>query len=217
MRYPAYLEVGPALATRAFVFTLPGVSVAARSPEAALAALPAAIAAEWTRLAAAGRPRPADATIEVVESERIAVTVDVAGGATAALFRYELRATRPEDVALALDRVALAHEEIARAAASGVDERLAGALVALADAEWWLLSRLGNRPPAHFSSDSTALERTAAVHGLVVDRLTHLLPGDHERHAVFNAEPWTTRKVLRRLACLARDAAADVTAPPVTR
>jgi hypothetical protein len=124
-------------------------------------------------------------------------------------------------VALALDRVALAHEEIARAvAAVGADERLAAVLVALAEAEWWLLSRLGNRAAAQLPPESEPVERCAAVHALVVERLTNLLPGDLERHAVFGGEQWTTRKVLRRLACRARDAAAEaqaLTAPSGTR
>jgi len=212
MRYPAYLEIGPDGATRAFVFALPGVSVLARTADSALATLPHAIGEESARLAAAGRALPGgdDPAVDATEAERVTVATDVGGGATAALFRYELRPTRAEDVALALDRIALAHEEIARAGVP--DERAAAALVALADGEWWLLSRLGNRPPSALPSVDAPVERAAAVHALVVERLTHLLPGDLERHAVFNAEQWTTRKVLRRLACLARDAAADVAA-----
>jgi len=200
MRYPAYLEVGPGGRTLAYVFTLPGVSVRARSPEAALAALPAAVADELARLAAAGRALPAgpgESTIEVVEAERISV----AGEAASALFRYELRPTREEDVALVLDRLALAREELSRVP-DGPH------LAALADAEWWLHSRLGNRVPAVIPPASEPRARFEAVRAETVERLTHILPGDHERHAVFNGEPWTTRKVLRRLACLARDGAA---------
>jgi hypothetical protein len=219
MRYPAYLEVGPGGWTLAFVFALPGVSMRARSPEAALAALPAAIAAERVRLVAAGRVLPAGtgvgAPIEVAEAERIEVAADVAGGATSALFRYELRATREEDVALALDRLALAQEEIApvvTAHGPAAGGALAAALRALADGEWWLLSRLGNRPPAQLPPDTEPWARCEAVRAITVERLTHLLPGDHERHAVFGGEPWTTRKVLRRLSCHAREAAAGVQA-----
>src|SRR5512146_3539829 len=109
MRYPAYLEVGPGGFTLAFVFALPGVSVRARSPEAALAALPTTIEAERVRLVANGRTLPAgagvDAPIDVAEAERIETACDVAGGASSVLFRYELRPTREEDVVLALDRL----------------------------------------------------------------------------------------------------------------
>jgi predicted RNase H-like HicB family nuclease len=214
MRYPAYLEVGPDRSTLALVFALPGVGARGRTPEAALAALPAAITAELARLTGVGRALPAgaDGAIEIAESERVAVPVDVAGGATCALFRYELRPTRPEDAVLALDRVALAHAEIGRAASAGMDDPLAAALLALAEREWWLLSRLGNRPPAQLPPETDPLARSEAVHMLVIDRFANLLPGDIERHAVFNGEPWTTRKVLRRLACAARDAAASVLA-----
>src|SRR5262249_32688087 len=153
----------------AFVFALPGVSVRARSPEAALSALPIAIAVERMRLAGAGRTLPAGAGVydpnELTEAERIETAGDVAGGTSSALFRYELRPTREEDVALALDRLALARGEIARvvearggaqsgAAASSADSPHDAALRALADGEWWLLSRLGNRPPAQLPPDT---------------------------------------------------------------
>src|SRR5882672_10930316 len=140
MRYPAYLEIGPGGRTLAFVFMLPGVSVRARSPEAALAALPAAVADELARLTTAGRAQPgdpADRAIEIVEAERVTVS----GEASSGLFRYELRPTREEDVALVLDRLALAREELARLPEGPH-------LAELADGEWWLHSRLGNRAPA---------------------------------------------------------------------
>ncbi len=204
MRYPAYLEVGPGGRTLAFVFTLPGLSARARSPEAALASLPAAIADELARLGAGGRALPAgpaDSAIDVVEAERI----PVAGEAASGLFRYELRPTREEDVALVLDRLALAREELA-CVPDGPH------LAELADAEWWLHSRLGNREPAPLPPAIEPRARFDAVRALTIERLTHLLPGDLERHAVFAGEPWTTRKVLRRLACLARDGAAQARA-----
>jgi len=202
MRYPAYLEVGPTGWTNAFVF-----------------ALPAAVAAERARLVAAGRTLPAgageDAAIEITEAERIAVATDVAAGGTSALFRYELRPTRDEDIALVLDRLALAQEEIARAlgaafADAGATGAAGPALLSLADGEWWLHSRLGNRQAAHLPPESEPWARCQAVRAETIARLTHLLPGDLERHAVFGGEQWTTCKVLRRLACLARDAAATV-------
>jgi hypothetical protein len=113
-----------------------------------------------------------------------------------ALFRYELRPTRDEDVALVLDRLARDASELAGAS----DETLR----TLADGEWWLLSRLGTRPFGSFPLEPR--ERFAAVRALTLERFANLLPGDRERHAVFAGEQWTTRKVLRRLACLSRDA-----------
>jgi hypothetical protein len=190
MRYPAYLEIGPGGHTLAYVFTLPGLSVRARSAEAALAALPAAIASELGRL---GRDVP---EIEVTEAERVTSTADVEHGVSNALFRYELRPTRDEDVALVLDRLARDAAEL-----SGTSDET---LRALADGEWWLLSRLGTRPFA--SLPLVPRERVEAVRALTIERFANLLPGDRERHAVFAGEQWTTRKVLRRLACLSRDA-----------
>jgi hypothetical protein len=196
MRYPAYLEIGPTGHCIAYVFSLPGFSLRERRAADTLAALPAAIAAELARLGA-----PADPAIEVSEAERVEVKSDVEHGASTASFKYELRPTRDEDVALALDRMERARIEMA----SADDE----AWRALADGEWWLLSRLAERPNAAYSAEPR--ERFAAVRAATIERLTNLLPGDRERHAVFGGEIWTTRKVLRRLACHARDAALATT------
>jgi len=192
MRYPAYLEVGPTGHAIAYVFSLPGLSVRARRAEEALAALPAAIASERARLGL-----PADPSVEVSEAERVDVRSDVENGVSTATFKYELRATRDEDVALALDRMERARMEMAAA-----DD---DAWRALGDTEWFLLSRLAERPVLSWSDD--VRERFAAIRASTVQRLTNLLPGDRERHAVLGGEIWTTRKVLRRLACNARDAA----------
>jgi hypothetical protein len=192
MRYPAYLEVGPTGHTIAYVFSLPGLSLRARRAEEALAALPAAIAAELERLGL-----PADPSVEVTEAERADVKSDVEHGISTAVFRYEMRATRDEDVALALDRM----ERDRMAMASADDE----AWRALADGEWALVSRLAERTQMPWAAD--ARERFEAVRAATIQRLTHLLPGDRERHAVLGGEIWTTRKILRRLACNARDAA----------
>jgi len=192
MRYPAYLEVGPTGHAIAYVFSLPGLSVRARRAEDALALLPSSIAAELARLGL-----PADPGLEVSEAERVDVRSDVENGVSTATFKYELRATRDEDVALALDRMERARAEMAAAD----DETWR----ALGDTEWFLLSRLAERPVLSWSDD--VRERFAAIRASTVQRLTHLLPGDRERHAVLGGEIWTTRKVLRRLACNARDAA----------
>ncbi len=192
MRYPAYLEVGPTGHVLAYVFSLPGLSVRARRAEDALAALPSAIAQELERLGL-----PADPSLEVAEAERVDVKSDVEHGVSTATFKYELRATRDEDVALALDRMERTRIEMASAEDEGWR--------ALGDTEWFLLSRLAERPVLSWSDD--VRERFAAIRASTVERLTHLLPGDRERHAVLGGEVWTTRKVLRRLAVNARDAA----------
>jgi hypothetical protein len=215
VRYPAYLEIGAKGGVRAWVFALPGVGVRAASAEAALAALPAAIADEFARLERHGRPWPhASQPVEIVEAERVETTADVRGEESRALFEYEMRPTTDADVALALDRLELARLDAvasidAMRAALGDDGWLAarvrpgdggaaGEIVRhLADEEVWLLSRLGNAPPSKLPEP--ALERLDAARAVVVARLGSLIPGDRERHAVFGGEPWTTRKVLRRL------------------
>lgn len=209
MRYPAYLEIGPAGHTIAYVFSLPGLVVRGRRADDALARLPEAVEAELARLRAAGRAAP-EGPIEIAESERVTVLSDVAQGLSSAMFKYELRPTRDEDIALALDHMALAREEIGRAP-SPSDE----ALRALADGEWWLLSRLGTRPWAPLPEEPLA--RLDAVRIQTLERFANLLPGDRERHAVFAGEQWTTRKVLRRLACLSREAALAIGALPAAR
>jgi hypothetical protein len=204
VRYPAYLEIGPTGHTIAYVFALPGFSVRARRAEEVLALLPDAVEAELARLRAAGR-RVEGGAVEIAEAER--ETVKTEGSA---IFKYELRPTRDEDIALALDRMALAREEIARIPAPAPE-----ALRALADGEWWLLSRLGTRAWANLPEEP--LERLDAVRALTLERFAALLPGDRERHAVFANEQWTTRKVLRRLACLSRDTAIALGALPAAR
>lgn len=210
MRVPVYLEVGPGGPTRAWVLVLPGVAATAHTPQAALAALPAVVTEEVARLERAGRPwAHAGEPLEFVETERVEVDLDLGRGASTALFKHDLRPTRPEDVAAALDRFDLACREIeaaVRAAAPGsVDARLTAASEGIR----WLLSRLGSRPAADVPSG--VLERFLAAEQAAVERLTNLLPGDIERHAVFAGEPWTTRKVLRRLALLAREEALGLT------
>jgi hypothetical protein len=239
MRYPTYLEVGPAGSTLAYAFALPGVFVKARTADAALAAMPAAIVREHDRLTHAGRAvTGVGEAVEVVETERVSVESDVEHGVASALFRHDLRPTKDEEVPLALDRLELAREELlaavahltathgerwiearARPAARAAGETLAH----VADVEWWLLSRLGTRPKVILPAE--VLERLSTVRAHTVERLTNLLPGDRERHAVFAGEAWTTRKVLRRLVCherahadaLAALAAAAVPNPTTTR
>jgi hypothetical protein len=208
MRLPVYLEVGKGGATRAWVLALPGVAASGRTPEAALAALPAVVAEEAARLGRLGRPwAHAGADLEFVETERVQVDLDLGSGASTALFKHDLRPTRPEDVAAALERFDLACREVEAAARAGAadPERLG----AIADSLLWLVSRLGSRP-AH-DLPAGGLERFLAAERIVVERLTNLLPGDIERHAVFAGEPWTTRKVLRRIALAVREEARAVT------
>lgn len=213
MRIPVYLEVGARDATRAWVLVLPGVAASGRSPAAALAALPAVVAEETARLARLGRPWPhAGEALDFVETERVAVDLDLGSGASTALFKYDLRPTRPEDVTAALERFGLACREIEAAAARpGAPAVPPERLVALADGITHLLSRLGSAPGAALPAE--ALPRFLAAEACAVERLTNLLPGDIERHAVFLGEPWTTRKVLRRLVLLVREAALELVAP----
>ena len=211
MRIPVYLEVGKGGATRAWVLVLPGVAAAGRTPGAALAALPAVVAEEVARLARLGRPwTHAGEGLEFFETERVEVELDLGSGASTALFKYDLRPTRPEDVTLALERFALACREVESAAATREgDEGIAARLGAVADGILWLVSRLGSRPAV--SPPAAPLERFLVAERAAVERLQNLLPGDIERHAVFAGEPWTTRKVLRRLALLAREEALALT------
>src|SRR5689334_19227523 len=165
MRYPAYLEVGPTGHTIAYVFSLPGLSLRARRADDALAALPAAIAAELERLG-----QPADPSVEISEAERVDVKSDVEHGVSTATFRYEMRATRDEDVALALDRM-----ERARLEMGSADDQ---AWLALAEGEWALVSRMAERTQMPWAAE--ARPRFDAVRAATIERLTHLLPGDRE-------------------------------------
>ena len=207
MRIPVYLELGPAGATRAWALVLPGVAVDAASPEAALEALPVAVSDEIALLARGGRPwAHAAEPLEFIETERVDTNVKLEEGAARALFKWDLRPTKPEDVAATLARFELACRAIEAAHAADppvATSPLGLRLIATADRIVWLLSRLGSRP-THVLPGG-ALPRLLAAEKIAVERLTSLLPGDLERHAVFSGEPWTTRKVLRRLAHLARE------------
>jgi hypothetical protein len=110
VRYPAYLEIGPTGHTIAYVFSLPGFSVRARRADEALARLSEAVETELARLRAAGRA-VSEGAVEIAEAERETVKTD---GVSSAIFKYELRPTRDEDIALALDRMALAREVFGR-------------------------------------------------------------------------------------------------------
>lgn len=207
MRIPVYLEIGAGGGTRAWALVLPGVAVDAATPEAALAAMPAAVAEEVALLAAAGCPwAHAAEPLEFIETERVDTNVKLEEGAARALFKWDLRPTKPEDVAATLARFELACRaiEAAHAADPPVATTPVGLrLIEAADRFVWLLSRLGSRP-AHMLPGG-ALPRLLAAEKIVIERLINLLPGDLERHAVFAGEPWTTRKVLRRLAHAARE------------
>jgi hypothetical protein len=222
MRLPAYLEVGAHGWSAAYVFRFPGVYTVGPSAAYVLRTLAAEIEWEIERLARSGRPvarlgSEAVSALEIVETERVASTFDLRCGVSPVLFAYELRPTTDADVELALDRFALAVEEIDRAADSPfarlVESRWdeiakPGVLTpgqrvrAAADQACWLLSRLGTAVEPITVEEPRA--RLAAAHALVESRLRNLLPGDRERHSVLAGEPWTARKVLRRLVCSAR-------------
>ncbi len=217
MRVPVYLEVGARGATRAWVLSLPGVAVDGASPEAAGAAVPAGVAEEIGLLAQAGRPwSHAAEPHEYVETERVDTNVGLEEGSARALFKWDLRPTKPEDVVAALARIELARRAIEAAVAGTpdatvVESPVGSRLIALSGSMLWLLSRLGSKPTGTLSQEPLA--RFVGAEQIAIERLNNLLPGDLERHAVFLGEPWTTRKVLRRLTYLVR-AESLVTAAP---
>ena len=217
MRVPVYLEVGVRGATRAWALSLPGVAADAISPEAALAAVPATVTEEIAFLARVGRPwAHAAEPLEFVETERVDTNLKLEEGSARALFKWDLRPTRPEDVAAALARIDLARRAIEAAVAGTPDATAAespvGArLIAVSGSILWLLSRLGSRPTWTLSQEP--LPRFLGAEQIAIERLNNLLPGDLERHAVFAGEPWTTRKVLRRLAYLVREESLTTATP----
>jgi hypothetical protein len=185
-----------------FTFFFPGLHVVESSPERALAALPEAVRAELEWLADCGVELPQrNEPIEIWEVERIDLSTDVSRGRWVGAFRYERRPTTPDDVALALARTDLVRSA-SREALETLDPRAAAEAEPLlstrADDILVLLTRLGTRPDIQLPA--TPRERWEAASRLTEERLHNLLPGDRERHAVFEGEEWTTRKVLRTLA-----------------
>lgn len=199
IRYPAYIEVAPGGRAQGYVFRFPGLFVEAQTPDAALSALTQAASEEMAWLARHGVVLSfATEPIEIEEVERIDMGTDVARGVWRGLFQYELRRTSDEDIELAIERARFARKDLLSLWESlSESERaiLAPRLVAHADEEWELLSKLGARARAQMPD--APLERLAFVRSLAEDRFRNLLPGDRERLAVFDGEKWTTRKVLR--------------------
>jgi predicted RNase H-like HicB family nuclease len=199
IRYPAYIEVGLDGHAVGYAFRLPGLFVEASTPEAALAALPSAIATEYAWLARHGvAPAFAAEPVEIEEVERIDLGTDVSRGIWRGLFQYELRRTGDEDIETALERARFARTDVLAAWAAMTDaERAAHApsLIAHADTEWELLSKLGRRLRDRLPDNP--VDRIGFVRREAEGRFRNLLPGDRERMAVFDGEKWTTRKVLR--------------------
>ena len=199
IRYPAYIEVGLDGRAVGYVFRLPGLFVEADTPEAAVASLAEAVAAESSWLARHGAtPEFAGEPVEIEEVERIDLGTDVSRGIWRGLFQYELRRTSDEDIETALERARFAREDMLAAwEAISEPERavISPRLIAHANAEWELLSRLGSRPYGQVPEEP--LSRLAFARREAEGRFRNLLPGDRERLAVFDGEKWTTRKVLR--------------------
>lgn len=181
------------------MFRLPGLFVEGEAPETALAALGAAVPAEFSWLARHGvAPAFAGEPVEIEEVERIDLGTDVSRGIWRGLFQYELRRTSDEDIETALERARFARADVLAAwEAMSEAERVAAAprLVAHADTEWELLSKLGIRLRDRLPDDP--VDRIGFVRREAEGRFRNLLPGDRERMAVFDGEKWTTRKVLR--------------------
>jgi hypothetical protein len=199
MHYPAYIEVAPGGRAQGYVFRFSGLHVEAETPDAALAAVPGAVADEITWLARHGVATPfASEPIEIEEVERIDLGTDVSRGVWRGLFHYELRRTTDDDIETAIERARFAREDFLSAWATlGESERTAqdSRLVTHANDEWELLAKLGAR--TRMRLPDAPLERLAFVRAQAEERFRNLLPGDRERLAVFDGEKWTTRKVLR--------------------
>ena len=82
-------------------------------------------------------------------------------------------------------------------------------MIAHADTEWELLSKLGRRLRDRLPDDP--VDRLGFVRREAEGRFRNLLPGDRERMAVFDGEKWTTRKVLRCYGVGERRLLADLT------
>ena len=199
LRYPAYIEVGLDGRAVGYVFRLPGLFVEGETPETALAGLAGAVSAEFAWLARHGvAPAFAGEPVEIEEMERIDLGTDVSRGIWRGLFQYELRRTSDEDIEAAVERARFARTDVLAAWEAMSDaERAVQAprLVAHADLEWELLSKLGRRLRDRLPEDP--VDRIGFVRREAEGRFRNLLPGDRERMAVFDGEKWTTRKVLR--------------------
>ena len=197
IQYPTYLELQANRRTRAYVFRLPGLCLERQKPADALREMPAAIRTELAWLEQHGvEVSQKEEQIVVDEVERITLDTDVSRGKWRGLFRYELRPTRGEDLNLVIERTSFARQDLLRVFSGDKSHQEILALFCRhAESELLLLSRLGSHISLDLPEDPR--EQLEVVRTKAVERLRNLLPGDRERHSVFEGEQWTTRKVLR--------------------
>lgn len=209
MRYRVGVEdMAPGWA--AWVLDLPGVVGRGETPEAAVADVPARIAAYHDWRSAHGRPLPPDnapATVEVVA--RFQSYIGTADAVVNAFFADDRRPLSPVEIADALWQLDALHEELL----ARIDQRspLAPALARFVDglalAEWWDLDRLGKAVPR----DTLPTDPLAKLDAVPAE-VRAVLPALAGDDAVVTAdgEEWSPRKVMRWLIWNARRAVDDV-------
>ena len=207
-RFSVGLEEGSAGAIRVHALDLPGCTTEGPTPDRALDAFAASLAA-WLRfLADCGEAVPSpDRELEIAVDEWIRTDAAVAEGSSDVCFAADRVPLGDTEIAVALRRLGdLRGRLLARIRPfRGVElERvkkgewyLPRVLNELARAQWWTLTRLGASPLGEVPERT--LNRLDTAMALVVQRFTELDPEARATSLELEGEEWTPRKVLRRL------------------
>jgi predicted RNase H-like HicB family nuclease/uncharacterized damage-inducible protein DinB len=219
--YTVYLEINDEGACMAHVMELRGCTVRANSRSEVAQQLSQAVRSHLDWLQQHGEPDPgADAAFEIQISDKTAAFGPFNPGDAAALFPPDLLPATDEDIALTLRLAEYARRDLLTLVQplpeSVLDRLPAGSTFSLREllrhlgnAEEWYISRLvehDNLPPEWEHDDALplfdflAMERRTAIENLrrldADQRMGVFYPTQWTPHP---EEPWTARKVLRRL------------------
>lgn len=213
-----YVEAGVDGGAAGWVLDVPGTYCWAGGVDAVLDALPTAarLAAAW--LGMHGDEPPAAGSAKIDVAEYIVQDGAIHRGGTFALFLPDLLPATPDDIQRHATLLAWAREDLLHTLADipgrAMGWRLPGGrsireiLHHLASIEWWYMSRF--LPwPAPGGQPRDPIDALEWVRERCLDRLMHLTAAERAavahpddstaRHIWGLPEPWTARKVLRRM------------------
>jgi uncharacterized damage-inducible protein DinB/predicted RNase H-like HicB family nuclease len=208
------MEIAPGQACMAHVSELPGCWVLASDAAEALARLPTAIERHRAWLQTHGLPGGGEDAIELVVRQTVTGPRPWTPNGASALFSVDRRLFDDMEFSLHLHLLACARSDLLRAVTAiprgAYDDRLPGerrtvreTLTHLADMEEWFVSRLGRSVQVH---EPDPVRRLVDVRARTVEHLARYAPEDRDlvfvpttRPSDDPDEPWTLRKLLRRL------------------
>lgn len=202
------LEEDDAGLIRAHSLDLLGLEALGQGAEDAVSAFMGRVQHALPILEQLGRPVPdRSAELEIAVDEWVRSDADLATGRSTACFESDREALSDQDLLAGLDLLGSLRSRLIRPFRRSRNEQLdqlqAGdvsvrtLLDGLAQAQWWTLTRLGASPMAEVPEQVVARLDTSMA--LVVERMANLSPDRRGLEIELDGEPWTPRKVLRRL------------------